>query len=88
MCSSDLLRGYHGLNRMALELLESGGFLVTCSCTGHVSRAQFEEVLARAAQSARRRVQILEMRGPAPDHPVDANCPESAYLKCVFARVL
>ena len=84
----EALRGYHGLNRMALELLEPEGFLVTCSCSGHVSRPQFEEVLGRAAQSARRRVQILESRGPAPDHPVDVNCPESAYLKCLFARVL
>ena len=84
----EALRGYHGLNRLALELMEPGGFLVTCSCTGHVSRAQFEEVLGRAAHSARRRMQILDSRGPSPDHPVDANCPESAYLKCVFARVL
>jgi len=84
----EALRGYHGLNRLALSLLEPGGLLVTCSCTGHVSRAMFEEMLGAAAHSARRRVQILESRGPSADHPVDANCPESAYLKCVFARVL
>lgn len=84
----EALRGYHGLNRLALALLEPGGLLVTCSCTGHVSRAMFEEMLGGAAHSARRRVQILESRGPSPDHPVDANCPESSYLKCVFARVL
>ncbi len=82
----EALRGYHSLNRMALEVLAEGGTLVTCSCTGHVSREMFTEMLAEAATSARRPLQILEARGPAPDHPTAVHCPETNYLKCYICR--
>jgi 23S rRNA (cytosine1962-C5)-methyltransferase len=82
----EALRGYHGLNRLALEVLAPGGTLVTCSCTGHVSREMFADVLAQAAASAGRSLQILEMRGPAPDHPVSVHCIETSYLKCFICR--
>ncbi len=78
------LRGYHGLNKLALGLLEPGGLLATCSCSGLVTRDEFEGVLADAALSADRPLQIIESRGAAPDHPVSVHCPESAYLKCVM----
>lgn len=84
----EALRGYHGLNRLAMEVVSLGGLLVTCSCTGHVTRAMFEQVVADAATSARRHVEILEGRGAAPDHPVSVHCPETAYLKCLICRVL
>ncbi len=84
----EALRGYHSLNRMAMELISPGGTLVTCSCTGHVTRPMFEQMLADAASSAKRHVQVLESRGAAPDHPVSAHCSETAYLKCLICRVL
>lgn len=84
----EALRGYHSLNRLAMEVLTEGGTLVTCSCTGHVSREMFVEMLAQAASSAGRSVQILEARGPAPDHPVSLHCLETNYLKCYICRVL
>ncbi len=79
------LRGYHGLNSLALRVLAEGGLLATCSCSGLVDRSQFESVLADAALSADRRLRIIDSRGAAPDHPVSVFCPESAYLKCVLA---
>ena len=81
------LRGYHMLNRMAIECLEPGGILVTCSCSGHVSREMFEDMLAEAALSADRRLQILESRGAAADHPTLVSCMETNYLKCCICRV-
>ena len=83
----DALRAYHRINRAAVRLLEPGGILVTCSCSGSVSRDDFLQMLAGVAQRARRPVQLLECRGAAPDHPVSANCLEGEYLKCVIARV-
>ncbi len=83
----DALRAYHRINRVALGLLEPGGILVTCSCSGSVSRDDFLEMLAGVAQRARRPLQILECRGAGPDHPVSASCLEGEYLKCVIARV-
>jgi 23S rRNA (cytosine1962-C5)-methyltransferase len=83
----DALRAYHRINRAALGLLEPGGILVTCSCSGSVSRDDFLQMLAGVAQRGRRPIQLLECRGAAPDHPVSASCLEGEYLKCVIARV-
>jgi 23S rRNA (cytosine1962-C5)-methyltransferase len=84
----DALRAYHHLNRLGVELLEPGGILVTCSCSGHVTREDFFDMLLGVAQQTGREVQILEQRGAAPDHPIAATCPESEYLKCFICRVL
>ena len=78
------LRGYRELNLRALKMLEPGGRLITCSCSHHVSLADFLEVLRAAAGDAHRRVRLLEVRGAAPDHPVVLNIPETEYLKCVI----
>ncbi|MFM7413685.1 MAG: class I SAM-dependent rRNA methyltransferase, partial [Planctomycetota bacterium] len=83
----DALRAYHRINRLAVGLLEPGGVLVTCSCSGSVTREDFHHMLAGVAQRAGRPVQILESRGAAADHPVSASCLEGEYLTCVIARV-
>lgn len=83
----DALRAYHSLNRLGVELLESGGVLVTCSCSGYVTREDFFNVLFGVAQQTRREIQILEMRGAAPDHPTLVTCKETNYLKCFICRV-
>ncbi len=81
------LRGYKELNLRALKMLRPGGVLVTCSCSYHVSQADFLEVLADAAYDAQRTLRLVEVRGQARDHPVLLNVPETAYLKCVIAVV-
>ncbi len=83
----EALRGYHSLNRLAMEVLVDDGILVTCSCTGYVERTAFENMLAEAALSAKRRFQILEVRGASADHPTSSACPETNYLKCYIGRV-
>jgi 23S rRNA (cytosine1962-C5)-methyltransferase len=82
------VRGYKELNLRALKMLRPGGTLVTCSCSFHVSEAEFLEMLASAAADAGRLVRVLEKRGAARDHPVLLNVPETAYLKCVISEVL
>ena len=82
------LRGYKEINLRALKLLAPGGALITCTCSYHVSEDLFLEVLEQAAIDARRRVQIVEKRMQASDHPVLIGMPETYYLKCVIARVL
>jgi 23S rRNA (cytosine1962-C5)-methyltransferase len=83
----DALRAYHRINRLAVDLLEPGGMLVTCSCSGSVSRDDFLQMLGGVAQRAGRAIQLLECRAAAPDHPVSASCLEGEYLKCVIGRV-
>jgi 23S rRNA (cytosine1962-C5)-methyltransferase len=82
------LKGYKELNLRALKMLRPGGILVTCSCSFHVSEAEFLDMLGSAAADAGRRVRVLEKRGAAADHPVLLNVPETAYLKCVICQVL
>lgn len=81
------LRAYRRLNSLAVDLLPAGGILVTCSCSGRVSRADFQGVLADVAKRRRRDLVLLENRGPAPDHPVCVSCPETDYLKCLIMQV-
>ncbi len=81
------IRGYKELNLRALRMLRPGGTLVTCSCSHHVSREEFTAVVAGAAADAGRHVRLLETRGAAPDHPEVLTLPETAYLKCLIARV-
>jgi 23S rRNA (cytosine1962-C5)-methyltransferase len=81
-------RGYKEINLRALKLLNPGGVLVTCTCSYHISEQMFLEIIAEATVDARRRVQIIEKRGQAADHPVLLGVPETHYLKCVIARVL
>jgi len=84
----DALRAYHRINRLAADLLEPGGILVTNSCSGAVSRQDFLVMLSGVAQRSGRTIQLLECRGAAPDHPVSAGCLEGEYLTCVIARVV
>jgi 23S rRNA (cytosine1962-C5)-methyltransferase len=81
------MRGYKELNLRALKMLNPGGTLVTCSCSHHVGMEEFLGVVRSAAEDAGRRVQLLEMRGAAPDHPAVLTLPETSYLKCLICRV-
>ncbi|MFZ0312068.1 MAG: class I SAM-dependent rRNA methyltransferase [Candidatus Korobacteraceae bacterium] len=82
------IRGYKELNLRALKMLRPGGILITCSCSFHVSEAEFLEMLGGAAADAGRVVRVLEKRGAAGDHPGLLNVPETAYLKCVIGEVV
>jgi 23S rRNA (cytosine1962-C5)-methyltransferase len=81
------LRGYKELNLRALKMLRPGGVLVTCSCSHHISGADFTATVAAAAGDAGRHVRLLERRGAAPDHPVVLTIPETEYLKCLICVV-
>jgi 23S rRNA (cytosine1962-C5)-methyltransferase len=81
------LRGYKELNLRAMKMLRPGGTLVTCSCSHHVSPADFQQIVAAAAGDAGRRVRLIERRGAAADHPVVLTIPETEYLKCLICVV-
>lgn len=81
-------RGYKEINLRALKLLNAGGALITCTCSYHMKETLFYEAIAAAAADAKRRVQIVEKRVQASDHPVLAGVPETLYLKCAVARAI
>ena len=85
--AEDALRGYKELNLRALKMLRNGGVLVTCSCSFHVSEADFLAMLGSAALDARRNLHLIEKRMQSADHPVLLNVPETHYLKCMVCSV-
>ncbi len=80
--------GYKEINLRALKLLESGGTLVTCSCSYHVNEAMFAEIVHDAALDAQAEVSLVEKRMQGRDHPVLLGVPETYYLKCFILRKL
>jgi len=81
------MRGYKELNLRALKMLRPSGILISCSCSYHVSEAEFLQVVGSAAIDARRSLRVIEKRGQARDHPAVLNVPETAYLKCLICQV-
>jgi len=81
------LAAYKRVNQLAMQLLAADGILVSCSCSYHVSAAELLDAIAKAARGAGKHLQLLEMGGQAPDHPVHPAIPETRYLKAYFCRV-
>jgi len=81
------LRGYKEINLRALRLLDTGGTLVTATCSYHVSEELFLGVVASAAADAGRSVRLVEKRTQGRDHPVLLSVPETYYLKCLILEV-
>jgi len=77
---------YRKLNQLALSLMEGEGLLVSCSCSYHLAADDLAAALQGAARHTGRFVQILEMGGQSPDHPVHPAIPETRYLKAFFCR--
>jgi len=80
------LAGYKEINLRAMHLLAPGGILFTASCSHHVHRGDFFGMLADAAADSGRRLQLLEIRGAAADHPEIVTIPETGYLKAALLR--
>lgn len=93
-------RKHFALNRLAMRLVKPGGLLLSCTCAGLLSEAEFLDLLiaasrqsgdelepeteTRSARYAARTMQIIAKSGAAPDHPVISSCPETEYLKAVW----
>jgi 23S rRNA (cytosine1962-C5)-methyltransferase len=80
------LRGYRDLNLQAFRRLARGGWLLTCSCSQHLDRGSFREVVAHAAGAAGRPAQVVAELGHAGDHPTALAHPEGEYLKALLLR--
>jgi 23S rRNA (cytosine1962-C5)-methyltransferase len=81
------LAAYKRLNQLAMRVIADDGLLVSCSCSYHVSPEDLQDAIAKAAKAADKHLQILEVGGQAPDHPVHPAISETRYLKAYFCRV-
>lgn len=75
------LRGYHEINLRAMRLLAPGGLLFTASCSFHLTRPLFLEMVERAASDSGRRLVLRHFTGQSIDHPEVVTIPETGYLK-------
>lgn len=82
------LAGYAELNRTALKLLDSGGILVTASCTQIVPEHDLLDIIYRESARVRRRLRLIHRGSQAPDHPVLLAMPETQYLKFLVFEVM
>ncbi len=75
------LRGYKEVNLRAMRLLTPGGVLMTASCSFHLRRDGFMQMLEGAAADSGRRLVLTHLLGQGPDHPEVLTIPETGYLK-------
>jgi 23S rRNA (cytosine1962-C5)-methyltransferase len=85
---NEAVKGYTTINKRAMEILNPGGYLVTCSCSYHMGREMFRDLLSIAARQANRTIRLVETKSQAPDHPVLLNVPETEYLKCLVLQAI
>ncbi|MEN2984313.1 MAG: class I SAM-dependent rRNA methyltransferase [Dictyoglomaceae bacterium] len=82
------IRGYKEINLRAMKIIRDGGFLITCSCSQHVTLEIFQKIIESASYDANRILRLIDFRSQAKDHPILLSHPESLYLKCGIYQVL
>jgi 23S rRNA (cytosine1962-C5)-methyltransferase len=80
-------RKYFDLNSLAMRIVEPGGLLVTCSCSGLLPPDEFLGILRAAAKNVERPAQLLAHTSASADHPVSLDAPEGSYLKVAWLRL-
>lgn len=80
-------KGYKEINYRAMKIIESGGFLVTCSCSEYMPKDLFMKIILSAANDAHKRLKLVESRSQSSDHPIILGNNVSEYLKCLIFQV-
>lgn len=83
----EALKAYRALNSICMRLMKKGGILATSSCSYHISREMFIDMLKVSARDSGRRIRLLSLRSQSPDHPILLSMPETEYLKCAFLLI-
>lgn len=81
------ISAYLRLNKLAMQLVNKAGILISASCSFHLSADGLKQIVARSAKALRRSAQIIEQGHQGPDHPVNPAMPETDYLKAFFVRL-
>jgi 23S rRNA (cytosine1962-C5)-methyltransferase len=82
------VKGYEKLNKTSLQIINKNGFLITSSCSHHLSEEEFLQILSTASKKSKRRIQLIHKASAALDHPSLPQMEETKYLKFVILRVL
>ena len=80
-------RGYKEINLRAMKMVKPGGYLITCSCSQHISPEAFMNIVKEASHDAHVQLRQIEYRTQGRDHPILPASPETQYLKCGIFQV-
>ena len=83
----EAVKAYRELNNICMRLIKRGGILATSSCSHHLNREMFLEMLRSAGRDAGKNLRLLALRSQGIDHPVLLSMPETEYLKSAFLVV-
>jgi len=81
-------KGYEKLNKLALQTIRDGGYLVTSSCSFHLKKDEFVSLIVRAAQKANKTIQLIHFNEASLDHPKLPSMEETSYLKFAVFRII
>jgi 23S rRNA (cytosine1962-C5)-methyltransferase len=79
---------YHDINKLAAQLVDKDGVMVTCSCSGQLGVEAFEKIVTNVIHRQDKRLQVFDRTGAGGDHPTLSNYPESRYLKAIWGRLI
>ena len=82
------IRGYRDLNLHAMRMLTPGGRLFTASCSYHLGKAAFLDMIRDASAESGRRMIVRALTAQPEDHPEVLTIPETGYLKGALLEAL
>ena len=82
------LKGYKDINILGLKLVEKGGYLITCSCSQHVSAASFTDMVFESVKESKVKAKLVEMRYQSKDHAIKIGTDSALYLKVAILKIL
>ncbi len=80
-------QAYQQLNRLALQLVNKNGILISASCSHHLQRENLHEILRSSARHIDRHLTVFAQEGQGADHPIHPAMAETNYLKTFFCSV-
>ena len=84
----DGYKGYKDINIQAMKIVRKGGFLITCSCSQHLTVNLFTEMIKESAAQSGVRAKMIEFRTQARDHGTLVGLDEGLYLKVAVLAII
>ena len=81
-------KGYEKLNRLAMQIINEGGYLATSSCSHHLAEGEFIRLINAAAVKSNKKIQLIHFNRASLDHPELPGMNETSYLKFGVFRVI
>ena len=81
-------KGYLDINTLGLKLVNKGGYLITCSCSQHLTMPLFLKMINEAISHANIKAKLINLSFQGKDHASLLNMDEALYLKVAVIQVV